>query len=131
AYTYDPIGNITDRVDSVNGVTEHFAYDNLNRLTMASGTGPSGPLTTRSFDYDALGNMIYKSDVGTYAYPPSGSVRPHAVSSVSGPVNATYSYDANGNLLSGAGRTFTYTGFNMPVTITASAATKRRLPLAS
>ncbi len=121
SYTYDTIGNVTQRVDNVDAVTENFAYDTLNRLLSASGPG----LTTRSFDYSALGNMIYKSDVGTYAYPASGigSVRPHAVSSVSGTVSATYTYDANGNLLSGAGRTLTYTSFNMPATITGSAAT--------
>ncbi len=121
SYTYDTIGNVTQRVDNVDAVTENFAYDTLNRLLSASGPG----LTTRSFDYSALGNMIYKSDVGTYAYPASGigSVRPHAVSSVSGTVSASYAYDANGNLLSGAARTLTYTSFNMPATITGAAAT--------
>jgi RHS repeat-associated protein len=124
-YTYDTISNITQRGDSVNTVNETFSYDSLNRLRMVSGTGPTGPLITRSFDYDAIGNMTYKSDVGIYTYPPAGagSVRPHAVSSVSGPVNATYNYDANGNLFSGAGRTLTYTSFNMPATVTNGAAT--------
>jgi RHS repeat-associated protein len=120
-YTYDAIGNVAQRVDSVDGVTENFGYDNLNRLLSASGPG----LVTRSFDYNAIGNMIYKSDVGTYAYPASGigSVRPHAVSSVTGTVNATYTYDANGNLSSGAGRTLTYMSFNLPLTITGTPAT--------
>ena len=120
-YSYDNLGNLASRNDSVDAVTENFSYDNLNRLITASGPG----LVTRSFDYNVIGNMIYKSDVGTYTYPASGagSVRPHAVSSVSGTVNATYTYDANGNLLSGAGRTLTYMSFNMPATITGSAAT--------
>src|SRR5206468_2119156 len=99
--------------------TENFAYDNLNRLLSASGPG----LVTRSFDYNAIGNMIYKSDVGTYTYSASGSVRPHAVSSVSGSVSATYTYDSNGNLTSGAGRSLAYMSFNMPATISGSAAT--------
>jgi RHS repeat-associated protein len=46
------------------------------------------------------------------------SIRPHAVSSVAGTVNATYIYDANGNLGSGADRTLTYKSFNLPDTIT-------------
>ncbi len=121
AYTYDTIGNIIQRVDNVDGITENFAYDNLNRLLSASGSG----LVTRSFDYNAIGNMTYKSDVGTYAYPASGAggVRPHAVSSVSGTVSASYTYDASGNLTSGAGRSVTYMSFNMPATIAGSAAT--------
>ncbi len=121
SYTYDTIGNVAQRVDSVDSVTENFAFDNLNRLLSASGPG----LITRSFNYDAIGNMTYKSDVGSYTYPTSGisSVRPHAVSSVSGTVNASYIYDANGNLLSGAGRTLAYMSFNLPATITGSAAT--------
>lgn len=36
---------------------------------------------------------------------------------VSGLVNATYTYDANGNLVSGNGRTLTYTSFNAPASI--------------
>lgn len=131
SYTYDAIGNVATRLDNVDGVTENFSYDNLNRLRSASGPG----LVTRSFDYDAIGNMIFKSDVsttipgGTYTYPASGagSVRPHAVSGISGTVNGisnpTFAYDSNGNLTSGAGRTLTYMSFNMPLTITGSTAT--------
>jgi RHS repeat-associated protein len=112
AYTYDAIGNVTQRADSVNSVTENYTYDSLNRLKTSSGSG----LVTRVLDYDAMGNIVYKSDVGSYSYGSSSS-RPHAVASVSGVVTASYSYDANGNLASGAGRTLTYTSFNMPATI--------------
>lgn len=135
SYSYDALGNVKQRVDSIDNVTENFSYDTLNRLTIASGPN----LLTRSFNYDALGNMTYKSDVGggTYTYPPSGagSVRPHAVSSVAGTVNGLsnplYSYDANGNLtqVNAAGgnpcptpqaageRCAAYMSFNMPANI--------------
>jgi RHS repeat-associated protein len=43
------------------------------------------------------------------------------VSSVLGTISATYTYDANGNLVSGAGRTLTYKSFNLPGTITQGA----------
>src|SRR5581483_3422653 len=46
------------------------------------------------------------------------SVRPHAVSSISGAINATYTYDANGNLTSGGGRSIVWTPFNKPYTLT-------------
>jgi RHS repeat-associated protein len=149
SYTYDPIGNVKDRTDSVNSVTENFTYDKLNRLRIASGTGRSGPLVTRNTDYNEIGSITYKSDVstsipgGTYSYPTSGvgSVRPHAVSSITGTVNGLtnplFSYDANGNLtqVNGAGsnpcptplaageRCITYMSFNLPSTIAGSAAT--------
>jgi len=109
SYSYDAIGNLTQRVDNTQGLTENFAYDGLNRLLASGGPG----LITRSYDYDAIGNLTYKSDVGTYTY----GAKPHAVSSVSGTVNASYSYDPNGNLTSGAGRTLTYMSFNLPRTI--------------
>lgn len=62
--------------------------------------------------------------MGSYTYNPSGagSVRPHAVASVAGSVNGvanpTYSYDDNGNMLAGAGRSTSYTAFNMADVIT-------------
>jgi YD repeat-containing protein len=37
---------------------------------------------------------------------------------------ATYSYDLNGNLLSGGGRTFTWTPDNLPATVTKNGVTE-------
>ncbi len=34
----------------------------------------------KTFSYDAIGNLLSKSDVGTYTYPLAGSALPHAVS---------------------------------------------------
>ena len=47
---------------STNEMNLTFSYDDLNRLT-----GVSGDLS-QTFQYDVLGNMIYNSQVGTYAY---------------------------------------------------------------
>ena len=59
----------------------------------------------------------------SYGYPASGStsVRPHTPSTVGG---AAYSYDNNGNLLSGGGRTYTWTPENLPATITSGGVTE-------
>jgi RHS repeat-associated protein len=57
--------------------------------------------------YDALGNITSKSDVGAYTY---GS-RPHAVATAG---SATYTYDGNGNMKTGDGRSNSYTVFNKP-----------------
>jgi|GEM_PF-4223160 len=108
SYAYDDAGNIiavTDLLDSANNQT--FGYDDLNRLTQAQ--GPYGPLT---YDYDPIGNMTYNSQVGDYTY----GAQPHAVTTAGG---NTYTYDENGNMVSGAGRTVTYDHENMPVGINA------------
>ena len=127
SYTYDKLGSLQSRQDTNQGLAETFAYDNLNRLTSVStqGGGVSGIVHT-SIIYDEIGNIKIKDGVGTYTYNASGanSVRPHAVTSIlRDDGTLTYTYDANGSMLTGAGRTVAYTGFNMPVTITDSGTT--------
>jgi hypothetical protein len=123
-FSYDTLGNLTGRTDTNQGVYEKFCYDALNRLTnsataasspsLCSSTG--GGITSKTVAYDQLGNITSKSDVGSYTYSGSGA-GPHAVTSITGTVNGvvnpTYTYDANGNMTAGAGRTVGYTSFNM------------------
>ena len=46
----------------------------------------------KNFAYDTIGNIVTKSDVGSYVYPAAGQPFPHAVSSISGSViNTTFS----------------------------------------
>jgi RHS repeat-associated protein len=49
-----------------------------------------------------------------YSYPAAGSARPHTPSSIGG---ASYSYDANGNLTGGGGRTYTWNAENLPLSV--------------
>jgi RHS repeat-associated protein len=121
SYGYDTVGNITDRLDhngagSGQAVTENFHYDALNRLTQYDVAGAAIPGQVRrvALQYNALGNLLYKSDVGAYAYPAGGQARPHAAHTVNG---TTYTYDANGNLTGASGgkyQTVGYTSFNLP-----------------
>ncbi len=109
SFVYDKLGNLTRRADTLQNYTENFTYGSLNRLR------------TASYNYDSLGNITFQSDVGTYTY--ADPVRTHAVTSVAGNVNGAinpvYSYDANGNLFNGGGRTISsYSSFNMPTYIT-------------
>ena len=54
----------------------------------------------QSQSYDLSGNIVWKSDVGSYTY----GAKPHAVTSAGGVSDA---YDANGNEThDGTGRTF-------------------------
>jgi RHS repeat-associated protein len=103
-YGYDSIGNLKTRSDAHLSSNESFDYDNLNRLTSATKGG-----TSVSVQYDALGNITNKSDVGAYTYG-----RPHAVTQAG---SNTYTYDANGNALTGAGRTLAWTSYNLPYQI--------------
>lgn len=120
-YDYDNgqlgVGNITSITNTANG-NQTFAYDDLDRLTSTTGPyGTGGATATLSYAYDQIGNMTSNSKLGTYTYPASGaaSVRPHAVSTA-GP--NSYGYDANGNMISGAGRTINYNAENRPTSIT-------------
>ena len=122
-YTYDPLGNLKIRTDTAQNLTETLGYDALNRLTSVSSSNVNQ--AAKSMQYDSLGNITYKSDAGTYTYNPggAGSVRPHAVTSVAGAWNASFQYDANGNMTTSADRTVTYTSFNLPTTITQNSQT--------
>jgi len=119
SFAFDSIGNLTSRSDANSSLSETFGYDNENRLT--SSTVNSG--TPKTVAYNAIGNITNKSDAGTYTYPIAGSSRPHAVQSIAGTVNTSFTYDANGNMLTGNGRSYTYTAANMHKTITSGATT--------
>ena len=112
SFAWDKVGNLVSRTDeNQNGLVEDFQYDNLNRLVQATITQGPSYIEPLYVDYDEIGNIVYKSDVGEYNY----NTRPHAVSEViDGPRNATYSYDANGNMTSGADRAIQWTAFNKP-----------------
>jgi RHS repeat-associated protein len=116
-YAYDGIGNVKSRNQQWNshGFIELFDYDELNRLK-SSTIGSD----VKTMTYFADGRIKSKTGAGSgdYVYPTPGatSVRPHAVTSIPG--IGSFFYDDNGNLTSGAGRTATWTSFDMPKTIT-------------
>jgi RHS repeat-associated protein len=123
AYTYDSLGNLLTRSQLVANagavLKDTFTYDNLNRLkTTQVNSG-----TVQTMGYDELGNIGTKPSVGSYSYNPSGasSVRPHAVSSITGTVagltNPSFTYDQNGNLRYGLNRAFQWSAANYPVKI--------------
>jgi RHS repeat-associated protein len=122
AYSYDLLGNPLSRSDANTGLSESFAYDAINRLTSA--TVNLSPALVKTFAYSPIGNLLSKSDVGNYAYPAAGSPQPHAVMSVSGgAISTSFAYDANGNQISGLGRSIVFTSYNKPASITQGART--------
>jgi RHS repeat-associated protein len=127
-YHYENNGNVDilyDNAVAAHAGDQNFVYDDLDRLTLANGPyGASGVNATLSYAYDEIGNLTLNSQLSAsaYVYPASGasSVRPHAVTTAG--VNS-YTYDANGNMLTGAGRTYTWNQENKPLTVTQSGTT--------
>jgi len=62
--------------------------------------------------YDAAGNVLQKSDVGSYAY--GNAARPHAVMAAG---NETFTYDRNGNLATRNDLGQSWASFNLPTTL--------------
>ena len=119
-YTFDSGGNVTAITDSRHG-NQTYSYDALDRLTTAT-NGATGGYGTVTYSYNQIGNLLNNSQVGRYTYNTSGatSTRPHAVTRVG---TNTYSYDANGNLSRGGGRTLTWDAENRPTRIVKDAVT--------
>ena len=128
SYVWDSLNHLSGRTDgngdgSTGAVTDSFIYDDVGRLTSYTIAGLGVPGSTQqrtvTLQYNALGMMLSKSDVGTYGYQAQGAgvVHPHALQSVSGTFNSGYTYDANGNLKTSSGgsyRGISYTSFNLP-----------------
>jgi RHS repeat-associated protein len=138
AYRYDSDGNLLARTNQwlKTNTTQYLGYDGLNRLTCAVSNNntaindasrsycASSALSKVAYKYDGLGNLINKPDVGAadygYGDPNNPAKQPHAVYTAGG---QNYQYDANGNMISGAGRGFVWTSYNKPKQITKSGVT--------
>ncbi|MDY0743343.1 RHS repeat-associated core domain-containing protein [Paucibacter sp. R3-3] len=129
SYVWDSLGNLSSRSDgngdtssggvSSGAVTEAFSYDALNRLSgyQVAASQIAGLSRSVLLQYNALGLLLYKSDVGNYSYSAQGGAHPHALAGVAGAVTSTYTYDANGNMVTASGGKYAglaYTSFNLP-----------------
>jgi len=118
AYSWDLNGNLQQRQDLAQSLTEAFTYDELNRLK----TSTLNSVQNLSVSYNADGNITSKSDVGAYDYTTNqGScsyaglpTQPHAVRDAGG---AVYCYDKNGNMTSRSGSTISWYSYNQPNSI--------------
>ena len=78
-YQYNLVGNLTQRKDNTRNLTETFEYDTLNRLVKVRKDGQ----LTQEMAYDAAGNILSKTGVGTNFTYQDGT-------------NRLMSYDADG-----------------------------------
>jgi len=108
-YTWDAAGNLESRRDVLQDLTEGFTHDALDRLIAVTRNGQP----TLALDYAPNGNLLSKSDAGSYSYLAG---RPRAVSRVSGGTRGTqlFGYDGNGNMTSRNGGQILWTSFNLP-----------------
>ena len=104
-FEYDKLNNVTSRNDNKLKVNQNYIYDNLNRLTNAY-TDTKQNSTFMSYNYDALGNMTYKSDIGSYQY---SSSNPHQVEDIG---SKHFAYDSIGNMTNNNGTLLKYNSFN-------------------
>jgi RHS repeat-associated protein len=106
-YRYDALGNVVQRTDTFSSgkyIEDRYTYDGMNRITrQRSKTNiVSRYPQSVSYTYDAIGNIVYKSDVGgSYYY----GAKPHAVARVG---SRTYRYDEVGNMVYRNGDTMEY-----------------------
>ena len=105
-----------------------YTYDNLHRLTASDRAFSSQSLPNEYIDYEfnQLGNITKKDDYfstasyGNAARNLGGNAGPNAIRQVTyvGGGTTSFTYDNNGNMLTGDGRTLAYNEFNKPTTIT-------------
>jgi len=103
-YAWDAAGNLTLREERNRGMQEQFYYDNRDRLDYVV----RGGAVVLDLGYDDIGNLAYKSDVGTYRYD---SYRKQAA--VAAGANS-YSYDANGAVVSASGTAISWLSYDLP-----------------
>jgi len=104
AYGWDAVGNLRDRADASRNLIEQFTYDTRDRLDYVT----RGGVTTLDLAYDDLGNVTFKSDVGSYRYD---AVRKHAVVAAG---SNTYAYDANGAVTNASGSVINWFSYDLP-----------------
>ena len=120
AYSWDVNDNLTSRGDAnqagsctVGGAAgklcETFTYDSLERLDTVSRNGTQ----SLKLDYDLIGNITSRSDVGSYGYDP---IRKHAVTAAG---SNSFAYDANGNVITRNGATLGWASYDLPTSLLA------------
>lgn len=98
-YSFDvATGNLLSRTDGVNGQTETFSYDGLNRLVTAGG---------RRIGYDYRGNILSMDGVGSMTYGSAGH-----------PYRITMLTPEGDGLVPGRRQSVSYTCYNRPSVLT-------------
>ncbi|MGV6852207.1 MAG: SpvB/TcaC N-terminal domain-containing protein [bacterium] len=124
SYTYDGFGNLASQqvIKNAQTTTESYIYDDLQRLSHTVLNNSQSV----DYDYDAVGNIILKSDYASnYKYGGDAvctagqQAGPNAVCQITtnGQSINDFAYDSNGNQLYGTGKHISYNAYNKPISI--------------
>lgn len=83
SYGYYPDNNLQWRTDNITSQREDFKYNDQKQLTNWDVTR-NGQLTYNSIIFNEDGNIISKSDLGSYTLNYGENSKPHALTSISG-----------------------------------------------
>ena len=137
AYTWGGYGNLMEREDHNQNLTETFTYDDLNRLNTSTVTNPDSNGPALGFKYDAVGdaqgcasaarggkpkaaNITSRTVSGTtesYTYDPNHPYAVDTIQNSSGTTVYSASYDADGDMTTRNGYPITWTVDNLPASI--------------
>jgi RHS repeat-associated protein len=118
AYQYTPnneVSAITNHANTALGQT--YGYDGLSRLTSVTASGAN-----QAFSWDANGNRTNHTWGGATDYYDTHADN-NRLTAITGPRATAFTYDSNGNTLTGEGATYTYNAFNRLTTATKAGVT--------
>ncbi|HEX3673063.1 MAG TPA: hypothetical protein VHU87_02215, partial [Rhizomicrobium sp.] len=101
----------------------------LNNYAMGASCSATGHIATI---FSPAGNVQRRTDIcntsGCMTY--GSGAGPHALTGITGTVNGivnpAFTYDGNGNMTAGLGRSYSWTSYNMASQITAASPASRR-----
>ena len=100
---HDPAGNVVQQADSLTNSTSTYVQDQLNRLTSASNV-----FGAAAYGYDAWGNLNNHTNQAGPGYTYSLTMTPQNQVSQTGSTDASFTYDASGNVLTDGLNNYSY-----------------------
>ncbi|MCT8985950.1 RHS repeat domain-containing protein [Shewanella phaeophyticola] len=122
-YDYDGMGNLAFQHNVITQFKESYNYDELMRVDDSTKTYKGITYAAVNYDYDAAGNILVKGDYGSqYLYGSvgkgaGGNAGSNAIRQFIRGGTKTFTYDNNGNRLTGDGVTLSYNDQNKPLTV--------------
>ncbi|MFA5123189.1 hypothetical protein, partial [Zavarzinia sp.] len=121
AQTYDAYGRVATAT-ATGGETLAYSYTALGYLYEVR-NGATGGVLWRAEVMDATGVVTQERYGNNILTTRTIDPKRGTVTAIAGTAASSFTYDANGNQLTGEGRTLTWTAFDMPATITRGTAT--------
>jgi len=107
SYTYTPVNTISAITNhAIPSLNQSYGYDAISRLIQVTASGAN-----QAFTWDANSNRTsHTRNSATHEY--TTATTSNRLLALTGPNATTYTYDTNGNTVSGEGMSFGYSPFN-------------------